>query len=232
MDWPNVGRHELGATSVLRPKALEFAREIEQKYPHLGEISARHSRVEPDATDLVEDMATCDLIVSTMGNWAAESYLNDLQQDHTDFPPIIYGWVEPNAAAAHAVLIPRNGACFRCGVDDKGRPDLVVTSWNEGTDVLQEPACGALFTPYGPAELCWAHALLAESVVDALMANIHSAKHRAWIGRRTLIETAGGSWSEEWSAAVGNPGDGGMTVERTWAASAQCPACARQVYAV
>ena len=45
MDWPNVGRHELSATSVGRSKALELAREIEQGYPHLGDISARQHRV-------------------------------------------------------------------------------------------------------------------------------------------------------------------------------------------
>ena len=188
-------------------------------------------RVGPDATDLVEELATCDLIVSTMGNWAAENFLNDLQQHRTGFPPILYGWVEPNAAAAHAVLIPRGGACFRCGVDDKGRPDLRVTSWAKGRRVLQEPACGALFTPYGPTELCWAHALLAENVVNALMAEAHSAMHRAWIGPRSRIDAGGGTWSEKWVTDVGDPGGGGITVERAWPASANCPVCGRQVHA-
>ena len=42
MDWPNVGRHELGAASVKRSKVRELAREIERAYPHLGDISWRH----------------------------------------------------------------------------------------------------------------------------------------------------------------------------------------------
>lgn len=231
MDWPNVGRHELGVPSVNGAKAVELARDIERRFPHLGDISARHYRFGPDATELIEDLATCDLIISTMGNWAAESYLNDLQQDRPDYPPIIYGWVEPNAAAAHAVLIPQNGSCFRCGVDDKGRPHLVATHWPDDIGVLQEPACGALFTPYGSVELCWAHAFLAESVLDVLMTDNHSAFHLAWMGRRTNIEAAGGSWSEKWVAAVGDPEEGGTIMALSWPASETCPVCSRQVRA-
>jgi len=231
MDWPNVGRHELGAASVGRYKASELAREIEQAYPHLGDVSWRRDRVGPDAKSLLEELATCDLIVSTMGNWAAESFLNDAQRETAGFPPILYGWVEPSAAAAHAVLVPRGETCFRCGVDDKGRPHLTVTSWEGGEDTLQEPACGAVFTPYGPAELCWAHALLTECVIAGLTGEANSAVHRIWIGPRKRVEAAGGAWSEKWIAEVADPGSGGVTLERTWPASANCPVCARRARA-
>ena len=127
MDWPNVGRHVLGASSVDHYKASELAHEIKQLYPHLNDISYRNSMVGPDATDLMEELTTCDLIVSTMGNWAAESFLNDVHREWEHFPTVLYGWVEPNAAAAHAVLIPQGKACLRCGVNDTGRPYLTVT---------------------------------------------------------------------------------------------------------
>ena len=231
MDWPNVGRHELGAASVGRYKAQDLAGEIEQAYPHLGDVSWRRGRVGLEAAGLMEELGTCDLIVSTMGNWAAESFLNDMQQGKADFPPILYGWVEPNAAAAHAVLVPRGEACFRCGVDDKGRPHLTVTQWEGSRDTLQEPACGALFTPYGPAELCWAHALLAETVIEALTGDRDSAVHRVWIGTESSIRAVGGTWSKEWVAEMGDPGAGGMTVERAWPASASCRVCGGQVRA-
>ena len=231
MDWPNVGRHELGADSVGRPKATELARKIEKAYPHLGEVAERRDRVGVDARGLMGELVSYDLIVSTMGNWAAESYLNDMQQRANDFPPVLYGWVEPNAAAAHALLIFRNDACLRCGTNDKGSPHLKVTNWPNGGDSLQAPACGALFTPYGPAELCWAHALLSEAAIEALTGQASVGCHRIWIGAYSRVEAAGGIWAADWVAEMGDPGAGGMTVERRWSISESCPKCIRRVRA-
>ena len=229
LDWPNVGRHSLGADSVCDYKAKRLEQEIIKAYPHLGDISSQCKRVGPEARSLMGEVISCDLIVSTMGNWAAENFLNDVQQDRADFPPIIYGWVEANAVAAHAVLMPKGEACLRCGVNDKGRPHLEVTEWPNGGDSLQAPACGAIFTPYGPAELCWAHALLAETVIEAVINGPKSPVHRIWIGRRSHVDIAGGKWTLKWVEEVGDPGAGGITIERPWPASKSCPVCPRRV---
>ena len=231
MDWPNIGRHELGAQSVHRPKAPELAREIEKACPHLSSVTWRRVRVGSDGYDLTNELARYNLVVSTMGNWASESYLNDVQQRINGFPPILYGWLEPNAAAAHALLILRGGACLRCGMTDKGRPHIVVTSWPTGGGSLQTPACGALFTPYGPTELCWAHALLSETIIDTLIYPPSTSRHRIWIGFRHRIELQGGTWAAGWIEEMGDPGLGGLTMERSWPASGACPVCARRACA-
>lgn len=231
LDWRNVGRHELGAGFVNRCKASELAREIEKAYPHLVDISYHCKRVGPETWTSMDEVASCDLIVSTMGNWAAENFLNDVQQESAGFPPIIYGWVEPNAVAAHAVFISGREACFRCGVNDKGRPHLAVTDWPDGGDSLQAPACNAVFTPYGPTELCWAHALLSGAVVDVIIGELKSPCHRVWIGLRSRVDAAGGTWSSKWVKEMGDPGAGGITIERQWPASESCPVCARRVVA-
>ena len=231
LEWPNVGRHALGADSVDFFKAKRLEQEIIKAYPHLGDISSLCERVGPKAQSLMDKVTSCDLIVSTMGNWAAENFLNDFQQEQEYFPTILYGWLEPNAAAAHAVLIPQDKACLRCGVNDRGSPHLTVTSWDNGYDMLQEPACGALFTPYGPIELCSAQTLLAKSVIDALTDEGNSAIHRVWIGYRNHIEATGGAWSEKWIAEMGDPGFGGLTLERMWSTSSTCPVCIHKVRA-
>lgn len=229
MDWPNVSRHELGAPSVKRSKAAELAIEIEKAFPHLGDISSKQKHVGPQDKDLLSDLASYDLVISTMGNWAAENFLNDYQSHRDGFPPILYGWTEPNAAAAHAVFIPGVAACLRCGTNNKGHPILSVTEWPNGGDILQAPACGATFTPYGPTELCWAHALLSETVVDLLTASHQTtAYHRVWIGAQRRIEAAGGTWAASWIAEMGDPGQGSMTVERPWPVSDSCPVCTRR----
>ena len=225
LDWPNIGRHSLGAGSVEQPKALALAREIEAAYPHLAEIAARNKRVGMGEGGLMDDLLMYDLVVSTMGNWAAESFLNDYQQEREGFPPVLYGWLEPHASAAHAVVVPKHGACLRCGVNDKGRPNLAVTDWANDGDSLQEPACGAQYTPYGPAELCWAHALICETAIDAIVSQPATAHHYVWIGRRHRVAEVGGTWAPTWIAEMGDPGVGGLTVERPWRQSASCPAC-------
>ncbi len=231
MDWPNVGRHELGAGSVGRSKSQELACAIEKAYPHLGEVTCRKTRVGVNAQSLMGELTSYDLVVSTMGNWAAESFLNDMQQSVRSFPPILYGWIEPNAAAAHALLISGDNACLRCGTDDKGHPHLAVTTWPNGGDHLQVPACGAQFTPYGPAELCWTHALLSEAAIDALTGQSAGDCHRIWIGAYSRIKAAGGIWAADWIAEMGDPGAGRITVERRWSILESCPVCMRRVRA-
>ena len=230
VEWPNISRHELGACSIDMNKASELAKKIKRSYPHLGEISARDCEFSPTNNKLIDELSSYTLIISTTGNWAMESFLNNLQQNKAGFPPVLYGWVEANVMAAHAVLIAQNGACLRCGVSDKGRPLLEVVTWDEGKDILHEPACGGLFTPYGSVELCWAHALLAEASIESLIGNYDSAIHRIWIGSKTRMEAAGGTWSRNWIDAVGDPGSGGIKVERKWAKSQNCPVCNQRVY--
>lgn len=225
MDWPNISRHELGASSVNKPKASELSHELEKTYPHLEQVLWRKEKVGPAGQKLVNELSSYDLVISTMGNWAAESFLNDIQQDIGNFPPILYGWVEPNVAAAHALLLRGDKSCLRCGMDDTGRPLLEVASWPNDEHHLQEPACGAIFTPYGPAELCWAHALLSEAAINALTNPAKIEFHRIWIGHYQQIEAAGGSWAPDWIKEVGDPNSGGMTIERQWPASASCPTC-------
>ncbi|WP_436262707.1 ThiF family adenylyltransferase [Natronocella acetinitrilica] len=228
LGWSNVSRHNLGVPSVNRGKSREVGREIERAYPHLREITARQERVGLDATDLQKDLLSCDLIISAMGNWPAESFLNDLQKDNNAFPPVIYGWLEPQAAAAHALLVEREGPCLRCGTDDLGRPHRTVTVWRDADANRQAPACGAQFTPYGPSELAWGHALLAEAAIDALLGEAGISTHRVWIASRPRIEGAGGAWSTKWIEEVGDPGEGGSTVRAIWRADPSCPVCHRR----
>lgn len=226
MRWPNVSRHELGASSVNQGKAKELARKLEREYPHLGEIAYRCERVGPSNSRLLSDLDSMDLVISAMGNWGAESFLNDVQQDAASFPSVLYGWVEPYAAAAHALLVSPDGACLRCGMNETGAPHAPVTLWPIEADLLQEPACGATFTPYGAAELCWAHALLSGMAVDALVGVPTMAPYRVWVGSRAHTVAAGGSWAPAWIGAMGDPGTGGMVVEPAWKPRGDCPVCA------
>ena len=226
MAWRNVGRHTLAAPSVAKHKADALAEDIGRAYPHLASIRSSRCRVGPAAHHLVEELEHSNLIVSTMGNWGAESFLNELQRKKTSLPTIIFAWLENRALAAHAVVIQRNTACLRCGVDHLGRPALRAIDWPNDADRLQTPACGAVFSPYGPTELCWAHALVAETTIDTLLdPPTATANHHLWLGQTKRVHQAGGRWSTGIVRKVGNVGKGGFTTDRQWSASPTCPVC-------
>ena len=227
LEWSNIGRHSLGARSVNKQKAAQLAQEIGSAFPHLNCVDFRAECAAPHAVKLMAELKSCDLILSMMGNWNAESFLNDWQQNCAGAPPILYSWVERQAAAAHVVVVCPGQGCLRCGFDESGRFKLTATSWQEGADDSQEPACGALFTPYGPAELCWAHALVARTALENLVGTQTMSLHHAWLCATRYLRAAGGSWSREWVDQVGDPAEGGRTIILPWPKSSDCPTCQR-----
>ena len=225
LDWPNTVRHCLGARSVGLSKAEGLAKEIKTSFPHIGAVSARAGKVVPTAEELMQELEEYDLLVSTTGNWAAESFLNDWQRTTDPAPPILYGWVESHALAAHAVRIDARGACFRCGVNGNGVPDSRVIEWPETDAGLQEPRCGASYSPYGPCELAFAHALIAQAVIDSLVQQVSGPMHRIWVADPARIMDAGGRLRD----GVGKQFDqrflkGGI-IESEWSPDAECPVC-------
>jgi len=225
VDWPNISRHALGAAAIHKNKATALADTLRRDFPHLLGIEGRGLKFGLEATSLIDELPTFDLVISAAGDWGADALLNDLQQSNPPMPPVIYAWLEPQATAAHAVYIPKGAEqpCLRCGFDDVGTPRLPVTKWPNGEPFLQEPACGAVFSPFGAAELTWAHALTAELALDVLIGKDTAATDRVWIGRRETVEAAGGQWNTAWCETIGNPGSGGMVISRDWLASEHCP---------
>ena len=227
LEWSNVGRHVLGARSVNQQKAAQVAMEIRSAFPHLNVVEFKPERIGPRAKSLMVDLKSCDLIVSMMGNWNAEIFLNDWQREDANAPPILYGWLERHAAAAHAVLVRSGQGCLRCGFDGCGRFDLEATSWPEDSHDSLEPACGAIFTPYGPVELCWAHALVARLALGVLVGSETASVHHTWLGATDHLRNAGGNWSKRWLDQVGDPSEGGRTIILSWPNSGECPTCQR-----
>lgn len=225
LDWVNTGRHCLGSRSVHKKKSEALAEEIKTSFPHIGSVLSKVEAVGPSAEELMKELLPYDLIISTAGNWAAESFLNDWQQSIQTSPPILYGWVEERALAAHAVLIHSGGPCFQCGVNGNGRPNLQMTEWPEGNGPSQEPACGALYSPYGPAELAFAHALLSQTVIDILVRQVPSSMHRIWIADLARIEDSGGRLAYNCTKEFDDVGMGGRILETQWRPAAECPVC-------
>jgi molybdopterin/thiamine biosynthesis adenylyltransferase len=224
LKWANVGRHPLGAGGVGRSKAEGLAELIKSSYPHVRGAEAIAERWEDTGDAALKQLAECDLVVSAIGNWAAEGALNEWHLANRR-GPVVYGWTEAHACAGHAVAIFPSGGCLQCGFTTSGTPVLRVTDWPRGATVRQEPACGATYQPYGPVELGHIISLVAETALDCLLGTVDKSTHRVWAGRQALLESVGGVWSPEWLAVAGGHIKGGFVEEREWLWSPTCVEC-------
>ncbi len=223
--WANVGRHPLGASNVGLYKAGALADRIKREYPHILSVDSQVRRWEEVAVNAPGLLSSSDLIVSTMGDWAAEGELNEWYLTQNRHPPIVYGWTEAHACAGHAVATAGCGGCFQCGFNETGDPLLSVTKWPNGPTLRQEPACGAVYQPYGPIELDHIVAMIAELALNCILDAPTESTHRIWAGRRSLLESFGGEWTTEWADIARDRVQGGFIEERPWPILTSCIEC-------
>lgn len=220
----NTGRHYLGAKYVGHPKAKCLAEELKENYPHL-EFDFRNENWQTVVRKEPEIFTSSDLIISAIGNWSAEGMLNVWQQNLHEAPPILYGWTEAFALAGHAVTIFKGKGCFQCHSDQFGKSELEVVNWNNSVTLKQEPACGVMYQPYGPVELNNTITLVSEFALDTLLGSVSASSERIWACRRSLLESSGGSWTEEWEKLAKDNLEGGFSITREWAKKANCWVC-------
>lgn len=225
LSWPNVGRHPLGAADVGRNKAEALAERLRTDYPHLT-IEHRAFGLRQLISHDSDLLAGADLIVAATGNWVAESALNRWHVRQERAHPIVYGWTEAHACAGHAVAIGKEEGCLQCHIGRTGTPDLTVVEWpNRGDLYQEEPACGAHYQPYGPVELGYITAMIAETALDCLLDPPEQSFGRVLVASKRRIVASGGCLTKKWRSEFGE-GDGGVrTVDRPWPAVG-CAACA------
>lgn len=220
---PNIGRHPLGVEALGRFKATALAELIRHRFPHIASVEGKSSGWRAVA-DALSDVLEGDLIISAIGDWAAEGSLNDWHISSGRRTPVLYAWTEAHACAGHAVLVGAQGGCLRCGMRDDLKPRLRVTEWPGSSTVRREAACGAFFQPYGPVELSYVTSLAAELALDVILSGSNVSTHRIWAARRTVLDAAGGRWTNEWITTAPHREQGGLLQELEWPAGL-CPAC-------
>lgn len=224
LDWPNVGRHPLGASSVGRSKSRALAERLQADHPHLR-IEGYESSAQAFMARDDELLCQADLIVAATGNWAAESALNRWHLSRAGATPILYAWTEAHACAGHGVVVVPAGGCFQCHIGRTGAPNFSVAEWPGGDATQEEPACGAHYQPYGPVELAFVTAMLAELALDCLLRPPIQSVHRICARSTKRIEELGGHPRQGWAEAYGAEWQD-ITVNRPWP-SVKCAACGR-----
>jgi molybdopterin/thiamine biosynthesis adenylyltransferase len=228
LTWANVGRHPLGAEHVEKNKAETLAEKLQLSYPHAEIRGFDLSYVEFYSKE-ASLLADADLIVCATADWEMESLLN-LQHTCGEIEaPVLYTWTEPHACAGHAVFLPSTSPCLQCGMTLQGEARLAITAWPRGTETRSEPACGAVFQPYGPTELQGTISSAASLALDGLLGKIPHAHHRVWAGAHSMVVEAGGDWSDTWRNGHSEREKGGMQEDWTWEKDDLCLICSGSV---
>jgi molybdopterin/thiamine biosynthesis adenylyltransferase len=218
--WVNVGRHELGSDSTERNKATALVEHFRRMYPHARELTAEPTSWQALLRRDPKAFQDCDLVLSLIGDWNAESALNDLQRSGTDeiTAPILYGWLEEQAGAAHALAIGPTGACLRCGFGATGTIHVPATAWPRHAPV----GCGGPTSIYGAVDLIPAQSLVASLAVDILLGRASPPVRRAWLAPQTTLAHGGGRWHPRWIENYGDPLQGGKLTATSWPKGVAC----------
>jgi hypothetical protein len=176
----NIGRHFLGADSVLRNKAESLAQRITLSNPsvlltpHAGSAQSwidRHSLKEVDVV--------LDLTGEPDVRW-------HIEQARLSVPcPLLVGWMEPYVAAAHACLLPAGARWIRNNCDPL--ESLQAVDWPD--DVMhREPACNSDFQSYTPAAAAHAVALVSEAALALIDGQLDRPVVRSWVRGQNFID--------------------------------------------
>ncbi|MGA3008495.1 MAG: hypothetical protein ABSE59_11460, partial [Opitutaceae bacterium] len=148
-----------------------------------------------------QSLAFCsaDLIVSTVGSWAAEHDLNQLLRGD-DLPSAgLFTWIEPHAVAGHSILVhPTQGGCMECLMDSWG---TFAGRTCDPKPLVQSPGCAGFFQPYGVAEMIPTASMAVQQGIDYLTGNITASQRRTWLGAEGLYRKHGltpiSCWAEK-----------------------------------
>ncbi|PXW68328.1 molybdopterin/thiamine biosynthesis adenylyltransferase [Blastomonas natatoria] len=220
LGWENIARHELGGDSVGKAKATELANRFTLMYPHVREILATVDSWQSLARRDPGVLTEADLILSLIGDWNSEAALNDLQRapGGAITAPILYGWLEEHAGAAHALAIGKAGSCFRCGFDTTGGATVPATKWtSKGPNV-----CGGATSVYGAVELAPSQALVASLAIDLLLGRASAPVRRSWLAPRSTIGGLGGRINAAWESVYGDVECGGRMMAAPWPQKVDC----------
>lgn len=211
LGFENIGRHELGAPDVGRNKAKAMAQRLRDRMPECNAVGFDTDWREAFHSD-ANAMSDRDLIISMTADWGSDCTLADLHAQGSINCPVIFGWMERHAMAAHALALA-DVASLRQGYDATGNSIRPVTSW---WSAEHSAGCGGATSTYGAIELGAAQSLVARLSLEVILQAVAPPLWRVHVTATSQLEELGGFWSIEFLRAVGDPGTGARTFALKW----------------
>lgn len=199
LTFENVARHLCGASYVGKHKVNAVNDFLSSRLPH-----SKHTAYHGDVLNILRNNETflnrCELTVVATAHLPTEFRLDELQRCGIIERPIIYVWVEPYLAGAHAVYInPQNRGQFRDLFDENNRFRHSILKM-PGQYTIREAGCQSTYVPYSIFEV--------KRFVYELMSFIHKdifngAKKEnmifSWLGNASLQRSSGREINERWN---------------------------------
>ncbi|QDS91407.1 thiamine/molybdopterin biosynthesis ThiF/MoeB-like protein [Roseimaritima multifibrata] len=225
MRWENTGRHLLGGDTVGQNKTDALKRRFETNYPTI--VSCESNPVDwQQRIETAESLDGFDLVISTTGSWKAECMLNDLHECSGKRTPIVYAWLEPFAAAGHAVAIMERSGCLQCGFTGAGQFSRRVFDWPAApTTMVSQAGCGNEFQPYGITDSLHSIAMAVDLSVECLLGQLTASTHRVWINKDRKIDPIQRGWSVAWQTVPNFDTREEVVSEFPWSARPDCQRC-------
>lgn len=210
----NISRHLLGYRNVGQNKALSLSDTLKKDFPFLTvEVYDRDWREYSDFGPFEK----ADVILSFTGDWYSDQHLLDLQSEKI-LGPIVFGFVEAQAMAAHVIVNTCDSYAFNSAHhtngEHVGKMIIPVTYWEHET-LVRIPACAGEFQPYGVIPLTHLHAMVAEAITFLLLTEDENDIRpfwKVWFDSRKKLVELGGEWSKEWCDKYFDPGEGNFEV--------------------
>lgn len=203
----NLGRHALGANDLGRNKVEALASRVKETWPAASIVPAPLTL---DSWLKKHSLADFDLLLDLTGEPNVRLHLERARQSTPC--PLLIGWMEPFAAAAHACLLPAGQPWSQVPRD----PLDTSMAINWPADImLREPGCSSQFQSYTHAAASHAVAMVSEAALDLLDGEVSAPLLRSLVrGRRFLEKVKPGLSYREWSA---NAADSDSTIwDRPW----------------
>jgi molybdopterin/thiamine biosynthesis adenylyltransferase len=200
LDTSNLGRHLLGAESITQSKTEAVANRVNLGYPATvvtpKKMTAERWLQENSLSDV-------DMVLDLTGEPDVRWHVDCARQQHSC--PLLIGWMEPYAAAAHVCLL-KSGTPWMQGTKDL-MGELEAVTWPHDV-IRQEPGCSSKFQSYTAAAAAHAVALVAENALRLIDGTDQESEVISWVrGYRFLDKNWPGLELRDW-AKQAMPHDG------------------------
>ena len=171
----NCSRHILGMSAMHQSKATKLASRLNVEIP-----GANVKGVCAFASSWVSENVRpgdVDLLVDCTGDSSVRAMLYQYRAASLGNCELVHAWVEPFCAAAHVVFV---ADADTWPLDDPADELVNAARWpQEG--MVEVPACGAAFHPYGAADVWQAAGFSAERVLSVIDGSVSESIIWSWV---------------------------------------------------
>ncbi|WP_338555594.1 ThiF family adenylyltransferase [Paenibacillus sp. KS-LC4] len=199
LTFENIARHLCGGNHVGKSKVEAINDYISSRLPY-----CRNNLYHDDVLNILRSDETllnrCNLTIVAAAHLPTEFRLDELQRRSMINKPLLYVWVEPYLAAAHAVYIdPSKGGHFR-DLFNENHQFIGTVLDSPGQYAIREAGCQSTYVPYSILEVKrFIHELMF-LIQDILDGTVSNNVLFTWFGNLSLQKSFGRGISKKFDS--------------------------------